>query len=1323
MKSFKLTNPIPVIALAGLLVLLALGLAGLVFAQEETTATTETTTTETAISAETIPTELIPVAQELGCDTRSECATAFDKNFNQAVEIAIKHDIYRADPEKQDLASTYQKEVLARLTSISAENLEDEIIRIAKDLVAKKPALARDLGASKANVNAAETMVKEVKNAGVSMDICSQSEESLEREQLIACLKAVKNLSKKSTVMDAYIPKERMKGVEAIDVEQLGSLDASLTNGEYQQLGKVTAEEAGFQCLRPGSTNLADCDKIAEKFFGPEGVRMLQQAREGTNNVKKYYEEGIDKMSLKLPTGQKVLGREAIKNQCDKAFEGGDFSVSRACGELAVKTGMATQKEMDRGLKMLESFSDKARGRNIKFDECRFNPRACEEFIPDDFRDQYQAEQKIFQIMSASIGFDPQQCEFNSDPEIGLRCLEGSKKALVEIEAQGLAAQSPEAQRIVSEINGHLAEGERMASQMQKFMQAPPLEPGFDGPMPQTPFQFSGPGGCSTPQACFQYCSDVSNAAACVSFGAQQNIFQGDEAVQRFQKVTERVSATPFVYIQPKFNQFPNQQGQFDQRSQFGQQGQFDQQGQFGQQGQFNQQGQFDQQNQFGQQGQFPGTGPYYGFQPSFNQPGQMPGFTQPGQGFNTPGPSPACFEAIKNGNFELARTACGGFTPPTTQAQAQPYPVCPNIVPSPCSEGMYRQESTVSNGCPSYGACVPIPGYQPNQNNQTNICPSFPTVTECPAGQRKVVAFSSPQCGEYYTCQNIEAPTNTNGTFPYRFSDGFVAADYTTARSYCYQWGPGSGRGIAGECETRFGIVYQTQIPTTCLSNQWWDSATQSCRSSITPTTCPTNQYWNGTACSYTAPTVGSCNTSTQYWKASNSSCQPKTNCYDTTNLEYNTNECQGVRGTSNTDTTNMASSCPSNITSLLGYGCHSMSAGYFNGAMTSYVLFGSTTVNNCSTSPVDGCSGNTSTVPTVGSCSSTQYWKASNSSCQPRTNCYDTANPEYNTSECQGVRNTVAQPPTASCPLGYHPHSESGGFCMNDQENYSGTCYNPAGTSTIACPQNTSVGNCTGGQWWNGTACVSSNTSGSCPSGQWWYMPPSGGAGYCTSTTPSSSCSSGQYWNTSTNSCQSSTTSSNCSTPSTCFDSAVCASSGWYWYNGGCWNSSQSGGSTSCPSGQYWYTPSSGGAGYCMTTSTTDCPSGQWWDASTNSCQSSTSGGGGSTSCSSGQWWDYTTNSCQSSTSGGGGGGGGGTDPSAACTQAGGTWNTSTNICQMPGTSYSGSTLATLCNHDGGIWTGGACDLTGMTLKRLTRQLNGRGLAQVFRAIFGDR
>ena len=162
MKRFKLINPVSVVTLIGLLVLL--GWAGLAFAQTDTAPTTETpVATETAVSTEAIPAELAPVAQELGCDTRSECATAFDANFNQAVEIAIKHDVYRDDPVKQDLAGTYQTEVLARLTNISPENLEDEIIKIAKDLVAKKPALAKDLGVSKTGVNTAETIIKEVK--------------------------------------------------------------------------------------------------------------------------------------------------------------------------------------------------------------------------------------------------------------------------------------------------------------------------------------------------------------------------------------------------------------------------------------------------------------------------------------------------------------------------------------------------------------------------------------------------------------------------------------------------------------------------------------------------------------------------------------------------------------------------------------------------------------------------------------------------------------------------------------------------------------------------------------------------------------------------------------------------------------------------------------------------------------------------------------------------------------------------------------------------------------------------------------------------------
>ena len=82
----------------------------------------------------------------------------------------------------------------------------------------------------------------------------------------------------------------------------------------------------------------------------------------------------------------------------------------------------------------------------------------------------------------------------------------------------------------------------------------------------------------------------------------------------------------------------------------------------------------------------------------------------------------------------------------------------------------------------------------------------------------------------------------------------------------------------------------------------------------------------------------------------------------------------------------------------------------------------------------------------------------------------------------------------------------------------------------------------------------------------------------------------------------------------------------------------------------------------------------------------------------------------------------------PSAACAEAGGSWNSSNSYCQMPesNTNYSGSTGSydssgttdynysgsgsggsgttesppptssmILCSEDGGIWTGGACNL----------------------------
>ncbi len=1079
-----LTKRINLFGLAIGLVLVSLPVSSVALAQTETV----------AVSAD-VPKELVSLAQDLGCQTKVECAEKFDANIEQGIALAQKYDIYT--PEQEKVAATFKTEVLERLRGVSQDNFEEEILVLANKILKEKPALARTISLTRQTVNAAETIINTVKEAGVDIRVCQKSPEDLSREQLIACVKAGNNLSSKEKTAGDYIPKGNVKAEEA---GRMLDLEDSLLAGEYSSLGKINAEEAGRICLKPGSESIADCDQIAQKFFGNEGVKQLQEARQQTTRIKEYYTKGIEKMELVTPDGQKLIGKGAIKNACDLAFEKNNLGLARACGNFAVKNGYASQEEIESGLKLLESFSQKAG--NVNFDDCRFNPESCREFLPDEFRPQFDSQFEIFRIMSESIGFDPARCENSYDPDIGKRCLEGAKKALSRVEE--IAKNSPEARRIVDEIRGHIAEGERMTEKLGEFHQD--SDRGGN----------AGPGGCRGPEECFKYCTQPGNSAECISFGAKSQIFDRDTAAQKFNMVNERFNTLPGQY--PGFTE----PGKGDYRS-------------------------------------YP-NGPDYSDR-SRQQPGfdQYPQYPYPYPPQQPVGPSPECFAAVSSGDFTKAKIACSSTTENYPKPIAEPFPVCPAYsMPSPCPEGQMRQAASDAKGCVAYGACTVIENYKPIDT----------TPKSCPSGQ------------------------------------------YWDGRSCVAQ-------------------------PTTqCSSGQWWDPATQACRSS-------------------TVPMVGSCDYSTQYWKASTSQCQPRTNCYDTANSEYNSQECQGVRGSTTvsygcgsltTQATCQASpgcgwangacggntstvpdptysSCPANIKTLLGDGCHSMSVGYFNSGMTSYVLFGSTAVNNCSTSSVTGCSGNTTTT----TCPTGQWWNgtACTSSTSTSTSTTSQCSPgQYWYTPPGGGAGYCTGNPSSSgaCPAGYHPHGESGGFCMNDQENYSGTCYNSAGTSTITCPQQTYTPPASG-----------------CSSGQYWYTPPGGGAGYCQSSS-TTTCPSNQWWDSSTGACRD--------------NSSACAQAG------GTWNSSTNYCQMpTCPSGQYWFTPSGGGAGYCMsnTTSTTTCASGQYWNGS--SCASSS-----------------TTSS----------------DGATACAQAGGTWNSSmTPPCQMPNTTTSG---ASSCSS-GQYWNGSAC------------------------------
>ena len=1118
-----------------------------------TETTIQTTTPETISNAETIPSNLTSLAQDLGCATKTECSEKFEENFEQGMILAEKHNVYNA--EQKTLATVFQKEVLAKLSATTnQDNFEEELVILAREILNKKPALAKQIGFTKQQVEATETIIQTVKDAGVNMQTCKQSPETLSREQLIACVKAGNDLSGKEKSVEQYISKEKI--ARAGEVGQMFELDQALANGEFPELGNINIEEAGEICLRPESKTISDCDKIAEKFFGAEGVNELQKSREQTTKVKEYYLKGMEKMELVTPDGKKIIGKGAIKNACDMAFEQKNLGVARACGNFAIKNGFTTEQDVENGLQLLESFSQKAK--KVNFDKCRFDPNSCKEFLPDNMRPKFDSEFQVFKIMSEAIGFDPSRCEKSFDQEIGQRCMEGAKKALPLI--REMAQNSPELQGLISDIEMRVNEGERMTQKIKEFNQGPT--------------SMSGPGGCTNPEACYNYCSQPTNSAECIAFGAKQQIFDQQSVVEKFNQVNKMMVEN----FRPNFQQ----QGQpFGQPVQPYQPNQPQQTYQPFQQGE---QQNFQQPNQ--QQGQYPSFPPSYPYQNQYPQPPMM------GQ----VGPSSECMEAIRNGDFVKAKIACSATTQNYQRPIAEPYyPVCSTAVPSPCPDGQIRQQSTDAKNCPTYGACIPIDNYKPPIqqscpigqywngtaciSNLKTVCPAMPSVESCPKGQEKYLSYSSKECGAYYSCRTITTVVKECPVNQYWSGTSCVTSDIISNCPTGQYWYTPQGGG-AGYCQSN-------TTNTNCGTGMYWDSGTQSCR-----TTCPSGQYWNGTACT-NSNTTNSCPTG-QYWNG--------TACVNSTNNTYNT----------------------------------------YN--------------NQCDLT--------------------TQYWKMSNNTCPPRTNCYDTTNSDYNTMECQGVRSMVT-------PVGCGTYvSQTSCTAVAGCGWANGACggtptggnYNSCPTGQYwngtACTNSNTTNSCPTGQYWNGTSCVSSGSTGSCPTGQYWYTPQGGGSGYCMSNTTSGNCPTGYHFHS---------------------DSGGYCINDQENYSGTCYNSTgtatmtcpQTNYSNSCPTGQYWYTPQGGGTGYCQSSTTnTNCGTGMYWNGS--SCVATSP--------------SDTTNY--------------NTDPSTACAQAGGSWNASTNYCQMPtnnggggtecgagmywnGTACVATSAIILCSQAGGSWTGTACNL----------------------------
>jgi len=173
----------------------------------------------------------------------------------------------------------------------------------------------------------------------------------------------------------------------------------------------------------------------------------------------------------------------------------------------------------------------------------------------------------------------------------------------------------------------------------------------------------------------------------------------------------------------------------------------------------------------------------------------------------------------------------------------------------------------------------------------------------------------------------------------------------------------------------------------------------------------------------------------------------------------------------------------------------CANMDGWHYDSSTTTCVRDGVTCSNSnaCSACPTTNdpaaystswCQYDNDGCPTSCQDSSSSGWCGDNS-------CNNGETTSSCSQDCGGVDGVDG---TLSCPSGYHSH-DGEDYCINDADDYSGTCYNGSGTTVITCPGAGSgdYGVCTG--YTDSTSCTSVTNCYWMDSSSYCYYDSSGG------------------------------------------------------------------------------------------------------------------------------------------------------------------------------------------------------------------------------------
>ena len=240
----------------------------------------------------------------------------------------------------------------------------------------------------------------------------------------------------------------------------------------------------------------------------------------------------------------------------------------------------------------------------------------------------------------------------------------------------------------------------------------------------------------------------------------------------------------------------------------------------------------------------------------------------------------------------------------------------CPFInysAQSACPSGTHREAFKDEKGCYALGKCVPdrvtcqayFEGYVFDKlansckkesssgcsdpftyrtldectkaHSRVNVCPALPTVESCPAGERKIITYSSPECGVYYGCEKDTTTGKNWIEHIWNFIDGTERSMILNRTDSEYT---SFIKGIHSQCEkiSKNRFVWKAGAGNDAPEN-WQNFGIPDCSGSVVACNnngvCDANEYYNTCASDCGSAPAGSCSA-----KTDSASCTATSGC-----------------------------------------------------------------------------------------------------------------------------------------------------------------------------------------------------------------------------------------------------------------------------------------------------------------------------------------------------------------------------------------------------------------------------------------------------------